>query len=112
MAIAQYWSNIVDRHFVTIDSNQIYIFGGHDEMKQNKFINNIHGKPYVRQWKNGATKLTSWKRTRSPASPLYNFSYIIEGNKKPRFVSLKNSTYLMGAARLFWETIQVGAAQK
>jgi len=53
----------------------------------------------VKKWSNQINALKPYKK--SPASPLFNFSYIIEGNKKRRFITLKNSTYLIGAARLF-----------
>lgn len=64
----------------------------------------------MKKWGNQIKGLKAHKK--SPASPLFTFSYIIEGNKKPRFVALRNSTYLMGTARLLLKRkkIQVGAA--
>ena len=64
----------------------------------------------VKKWGNQIKGLKAHKK--SPASPLFIFSYIIEGNKKPRFVALRNSPYLMVTARLFLKRkkIQVGAA--
>ena len=69
-------------------------------MKQNKFINNIQGKPYVKTLKKWGNQINGLKAQKKlPASPLFNFSYIIEGNKKPRFVALKNSAHLLHGHR-------------